>query len=84
MKEKVTIITGEVPYFNYVRTLKIAYKKLLQKYRNYKPRPFELLMYGGHYGVTRSMIEGLQKNNEIDVNYNPRKKSDIANLNCRL
>ena len=33
--------------------------------------------YGGHYAVTRSLVEGLKKNN-IKFNYNPSHKKDIA------
>jgi len=33
--------------------------------------------YGGHYAVTRSLLEGLKKTG-IDFNYNPSRKKDIA------
>jgi hypothetical protein len=33
--------------------------------------------YGGHYAVTRSLVEGLQKTG-ADFNYNPANKIDIA------
>lgn len=79
MKPKITILAGVVPYFYYKRSLKINYKLFLKKYRGYLPRPFEVLMYGGHYGVSRSMIEGLQGLNE-NVNYNPSRKKDIGDV----
>ena len=77
MTHNITILSGVVPYFHYKRFFKIQYKLFLQKYKNYKPRPFELSMYGGHYGVSRSMIEGLKGLKDVSVNYNPSKKNEI-------
>ena len=77
MNQKITILAGVVPFFYYKRTLKIRYKLFLKKYRNYKPRPYELLMHLGHYGVSRSLIQGLKSINE-NVNYNPSRKTYIG------
>jgi hypothetical protein len=80
MSEKITILTGKAPFFYYERKAKIIYKSLLQKYRGYKPLPGELSMYGGHYGVSRSMIEGLQKIGYTNFNYNPSHLSQIGDV----
>ena len=80
MSEKITILTGKAPFFYYERKAKIIYKSLLQKYARYKPSPEELSTYGGHYGVSRSMIEGLQKIGYTNFNYNPSSLSQIGDI----
>jgi hypothetical protein len=80
MSNKITILTGKAPFFYYERKAKIIYKSLLQKYGGYKASPGELSMYGGHYGVSRSMIEGLQKIGYTNFNYNPSNLSQIGDI----
>jgi hypothetical protein len=80
MNEKITILSGKAPYYYYERKVKIFCKTLLKKFRGYNPSPGELAMYGGHYGVTRSMIEGLQKIGYTNFNYNPSSLSQIGDI----
>lgn len=44
---------------------------------NYSLRGLKLPLYGGHFAVTRSIIEGSQKAN-LPTNYNPSNISDVA------
>ena len=80
MNEKITIIAGKVPFFYYKRKIKIFFEPFLSKYFNYKPSRGELLMYGGHYAVSRSLIEGLYKMGYTNFNYNPSSISKVGDV----
>ena len=53
---------------------------MLRKYKNYTPQPYELSFYGGHYGVSRSMIEGLEKVGYTNFNFNPSSTSEVGQV----
>lgn len=65
MREKFTILTEPV---NLKSKIKLIVKKISGKQTK----------YGGHYAVTRSLVEGLQKIGYEDFNYRPKSKKDIA------
>jgi hypothetical protein len=69
MKRNVTILTDEIPNFKILFGLLF---KLAQKTKYIilnKPLP-RGSVYGGHFGVTRSLISGMQKQKYL-FNYNP-------------
>ncbi len=79
MKPQLTISTGPIPFFYYRKKLSIFYhKNYKQKIKGITPLPEALKMYGGHYGVARSLIHGLQELGTIDFNYNPNSLSKLA------
>lgn len=80
MNERITILAGPVPGFFYKRKLSVFYKTLLNKIGLYTPIKAELTMYGGHFGVSRSLIEGLQKLNYKNFNYNPPSLSQLGEI----
>ena len=80
---KLTIITKPL-FINrfYFQTTIIYIYRLLTNLIKFKLIKFiinELREYGGHYSVTRSLIEGL-KNNKIDFNYNPFLFQKVNNV----
>lgn len=80
MNEKITIIAGKVPFFYYKRKIKIFFEPFLSKYFNYKPSKGELMMYGGHYAVSRSLMEGLYKMGYTNFNYNPSSITEVGDV----
>jgi hypothetical protein len=79
IKPEITILTNKVPIgadmigeyiFRILRLLKnVVFLKINRI----------LLKYGGHFAVTRSLVEGLRKNN-IAFTYNPLRKKDLADV----
>lgn len=65
MKKKITILTEPVGIKS---KSKLLAKKILGRQTK----------YGGHYAVTRSLIEGLQKIGYTDFNYRPKNEQEIA------
>lgn len=78
-KKIITILTipskidTKLKYYSIV-FLKNLLKKIFYYILPKKNRKITSLKYGGHYAVTRSIIEGFKKNN-ISYNYNPSKKN---------
>jgi hypothetical protein len=67
----ITIITKPISrYYDFLKFLQnIAFRL--------QGRPIPNQKYGGHYAVTRSLIEGLEKI-KADFNYNPKNISDMS------
>lgn len=74
-----TILTDPIPYGGYFVTEHA--KQILRIVRNtVKPPPaYMRSRYRGHFVVTRSLVEGLQKLG-YPFNYNPKKLSDLADV----
>ena len=79
MQNKITILTDPIPYKEYfiIENIKILARLFLSIFRN------NLVLnnhvkYRGHFAVTRSLIEGLQKLN-LPFVYNPKYK-DITDF----
>lgn len=72
---KLTVLTNPIDKEFYTETKKIRrfFSNILRVLR-LKP---QMPKYGGHYAVTRSLVEGLQKI-DADFNYNPQNIKDIA------
>ena len=73
----ISIMTDPAPssFQYYIEKFRAFIRPLLRKLDGKKPlvKP----KYGGHYAVTRSFIEGLQREN-IPFIYNPQKKKDCS------
>jgi hypothetical protein len=73
---KITILTLPIPdgpnYFVYKLWLLVRFFKYLLRG---KLPP----IYSGHFSVTRSLVEGAKKRG-LQVNYNPKKKADVADI----
>lgn len=65
MKKRLTILTEPITFKS---KLKLLAKKILGRQTK----------YGGHYAVTRSLVEGLQKIGNTDFNYRPKSEKEIA------
>jgi hypothetical protein len=72
---KLTVLTEPVSAAGFVPKLK-SFVRPLKYFLQGKKSPGKK-KYGGHYAVTRSLIEGLQKTG-VDFNYNPVNENDIA------
>ena len=74
---RLTVLTEPLPEYprGFVALLKSAVRPLKYLLKR-KPVPIKK-KYGGHYAVTRSLVEGLQKIG-ADFNYNPTNESEIA------
>ena len=75
MAEEITVFTEAIFPEGHLQRARSVFRRLkfflqAKKTPSYKK-------YGGHYAVTRSLVEGLIKNN-ITFNYNPSRKKDIA------
>lgn len=57
-----------------VTFLKNFIKKIFYYILPVKSRKITSLKYGGHYAVTRSIVDGFKKN-KINFNYNPNEKN---------
>jgi len=78
-----TVLTDPLPIGSYFFIFESAFYliKVIRFFRRlnsktpYKPAP----KYGGHFAVTRSIVEGLTKIG-ADFNYNPRKKQSLGEI----
>ena len=77
-KQKISILTNPIPIGRYFITENILNVARFLK-RAIKPPKFNYGIYGGHYGVTRSFVEGL-KSNKIPHNYNPKKLDQMSQI----
>lgn len=72
-KPKLTVITK--PISRWYDLLKFCQNIFLRlKKNNFRPKK-----YGGHFAVTRSIVEGMQKIN-ADFNYNPSRIKDLSEV----
>jgi hypothetical protein len=85
MNKKITIITTPpIAYYNILKNIIFIIKRYIKKYfwfllpKN-KRRISGNSNYGGHYAVTRSIIEGIKKIGE-PFNYNPVNTKDISQI----
>lgn len=78
MKNSLTVLTDPLPYGRYfiIVILKLIYYKI--KFL-LKKNDTQFNYYGGHFAVTRSVIEGFIKLG-VKFNYNPKKIEDIAEV----
>ena len=74
---KITVLTDPIPttYQYYSHQIMGRVRPLLRRLD--KKEPLRKPLYGGHYAVTRSLIEGLDKA-RISFVYNPRKIKDCT------
>ena len=72
---KLTVFTEPVSPVGFMQEIK-SFLRPVKFFLQGKKAPGKK-KYGGHYAVTRSLIEGLQKI-DADFNYNPPRKEDIA------
>lgn len=75
----ITILTDPIPALTnyYKEKLMVGVRPVIRMFD--KKLPLVQPLYGGHFAVTRSLVEGLVKN-KIEFNYNPRRVSDCANI----
>ena len=71
---KLTILTNTVPP---IRSMGYTLLRIAKRIVQRKPLNDIFPKYGGHYAVTRSLIEGLTKI-DADFNYNPKKLRDVS------
>lgn len=79
---KITVLTEPLPGIknNIKRKVKKVFRPLKRVLLNQKPFFInEKFAYGGHYAVTRSLVEGLQKIN-ANYNYNPSRIKDVGEV----
>jgi hypothetical protein len=74
---KITVLTDPIPttYQYHSQQIKSRVRPLLRRLD--KKDPLKKPLYGGHYAVTRSLIEGLKKA-RISFVYNPQKVKDCT------
>lgn len=72
---KLTVFTEPIAATGRLSRIK-SWGRPLKHFLQGKPRPRKK-QYGGHYAVTRSLIDGLKKA-DIHFNYNPSSEKDIA------
>lgn len=78
-KPKVTILTDPIPdESDYIGERFIRLLRLIRDLFSTPPHS-NGFKYRGHFAVTRSIVEGLKKNN-VSFNYNPKKFSELADI----
>jgi hypothetical protein len=79
IRPELTILTDPVPYGRHFFVEPA--KQMARRIRNLiSPRPlYTRSKYRGHFAVTRSMVEGLQKIG-VRSNYNPQKLSEVGEV----
>jgi hypothetical protein len=79
MRPYISILTDPVPTGRY--SLSEPPKILVRRIRDFiSPRPkFMKSKYRGHFAVTRSMVEGLQKIG-VHSNYNPKRLDEVGDV----
>jgi hypothetical protein len=77
--KQLTILTDPVPVG--IHYFKENFKQVARGFKSkFYPQPqFMRSKYRGHFAVTRSIVEGLNKI-DYSYNYNPKKLADIANV----
>jgi hypothetical protein len=75
--KRLTVLTESLPEYptGLVASMKSVVRPLKYLLKR-EPLPVKR-KYGGHYAVTRSLVEGLQKIG-VDFNYNPANESELA------
>src|SRR5882757_3664812 len=72
---KLTVFTEPISANGFIPRVK-SFLRPLKFFLQGKKAP-QQKKYGGHYAVTRSLVEGLQKIG-ADFNYNPMREKDIS------
>ena len=80
MRPELTILTDPVPYGRHFFVEPA--KQIARRVRNIvspRPRYKRSVKYRGHFAVTRSMVEGLQKIG-VRSNYNPQRLAEVGEV----
>lgn len=76
---KLTILTDPVPVGLHFFTENFKHAARNLKDKMYPPPKLTRSKYRGHFAVTRSLVEGLNKL-DYSFNYNPKKLADVADV----